>query len=635
MKAVPSNGGESKRKPQPKGRSRGSRTFVDPNVGLIDQRVSALSDRHRKMLLRQLNATDQVDDHKLRSAAFAALCMQTLTGIDEASAIESVTDGSQDAGIDALHIGDVNDGEFVVTVVQAKYSRSLDGRAGFPANSISRVINSVRLLFDPHGVSQPVLNSTLSSKLADIHSLIMDGNIPEVRVLLSNNGQKWESNGEAEIAAARLPPNQVSFTHVNHESLVELFKRRRSNDVRLRLAGKGLVDDLDFRRVMVGRLPVSQVKALFDTHGDTLLDRNVRRYLGMRDNRVNVGIHTTLANERERENFFFFNNGITAVCSKFSHNALQATDWDVSISGFEIVNGGQTSKTIQRTLSEAPNQDYSKAFVLFRLYEIGSEDDGLTNSITFATNSQSPVDFTDLRSNDPYQEKLAVALQDLGYEYKRKRDDQAAAGPEVITSSVAAESVMAAWKRKPHLAKFRRSKLFSDFYTEVFDNELQASHVVLSVLAFRVAENERKRPGRSPEFFVPYASHFLAMVIVDLLLEKLRMTRKEVSHLNLAKAKATLDEYRKAFYKEAVGRVAAALKELGITDSSQASRVAGQFRRGDLLEPLQRARQPEQEPKAQRRVSNHGRSTLAKSARSKSEGRRESPGREGAGSRRE
>jgi len=53
---------------------------------------------------------------------------------------------------------------------------------------------------------------------------------------------------------------------------------------------------------------------------------------------------------------------------------------------------------------------------------------------------------------------------------------------------------MAVWQRKPHAAKFRRSKLFSDFYQEVFSDGLQPAHVLLSVLAFRMVENERKRP---------------------------------------------------------------------------------------------------------------------------------------------
>jgi hypothetical protein len=92
-------------------------------------------------------------------------------------------------------------------------------------------------------------------------------------------------------------------------------------------------------------------------------------------------------------------------------------------------------------------------------------------------------------------------MKDLGFEYKRKRDEQIASAPDVITSTVAGEAVMAAWKRKPNAAKFRRSKLFSELYDEVFSPDLQAAHVILSVLAFRLVENERKRPKQKrPKF---------------------------------------------------------------------------------------------------------------------------------------
>jgi hypothetical protein len=560
---------------------------MDLNAGLIDQRVNSTVLRIKDELITQLGAQAGKDGHKLKSAAFTLLCIQALLSIDEESALDCLTDASQDVGIDALHIGDVVDGEFVVTLIQSKYSKSLDGANGYPANSIVRVISTVRSIFDPRADLH--LHARLEELVTEVRSLILDGHIPDVRVLLCNNGKIWEKNGEHEIHASDLTSKRVSFYHINHEKLVELFQKRKSIDSHLKLSGKSFVDDFDYRRVLVGRLPVTQIKTLFDTHGDTLLDRNIRRYLGLKDNRVNIGIHETLINEARRGNFYFFNNGITAVCSKFSHNALQADNWEVHVRGLQIVNGGQTCKTIQRTLQEDSEADYSRTFVLLRLYELSAEDDHLVNSITFATNSQNPVDLTDLRSNDVVQERLAIGLRDLGFEYKKKRDDQAVSGPDVITSSVAAEAVMAVWKRRPNAAKFRRSKLFSDFYDDVFSLDLQASHVVLSVLAFRLVESERKRPKKERPRYVPYASHFLAMVVGDLLLQEAALTRDQVTHLNLPSLRSVFDRDKGKLYNKAVGRVGAALRRIGVKTDTPLPRIAAQFRRGDLLEPLQNA----------------------------------------------
>lgn len=565
-----------------------SEADLDINAGLVDQQLTAAIARVRPQLLLALGNQAKGDDHKVRSACFGMLCLQHMLGIDESDALDSITEGGDDAGVDAVHIGDVIDGEFTTTLLQSKYSKSLDGKAGYPANSIVRVISTIKRMFDPKSPLQ--VNPRLEERLEEVRSLISDGNIPEVRVLLCNNGRTWEANGQGEIDASALPADRVTFIHVNHERLVELMQRRKSISAQLRLAGKAIVENFDFRRVLIGKLPVSEIKGLFDAYSDALLDRNIRRYLGLRGNRVNVGIHDTLAEPARRSDFYFFNNGITAICTKFSHNALQAEDWVLSTEGLQIVNGGQTSKTIQLALRERPDNDFSKTFVLLRLYEISSQDE-IINKITFATNSQNPVDLTDLHSNDPVQERLALGLRDVGFEYKRKRDDQVSATADVITSAVAAEAVMAAWLRKPHAAKFRRSRLFSDNYAEIFSSGLQVAHVVLSVLAFRLVENERKRPTRSRPRFVPYASHFLAMTVIDLLLEQNSISRERITHKELPGLRADFEDpkKRRQMYEIAVKRVTKALRRLGIKNDTPLPRIAAQFRRGDLLEPLQAA----------------------------------------------
>lgn len=559
---------------------------MDINAGIVDQQVTAVLGRVREALLAQMGSQALNDEHKIRSACFAMLCLQHMLQLDEADALDALTDGGNDAGVDALHIGDVNDGEFITTVVQSKYSKSLEGKDGFPANAILRVVATIKQMFDPD-VSLAV-HPRLEERVAEIRSLILDGNVPEVRVLLCNNGKKWEPNGDAEIAASGLPEKRVVFLHVNHDRLVGLLQKRKSIDAQLQLAGKAFVEDFDYRRVLIAKLPVSEIKGLFDAHGDALLDRNIRRYLGLRGNRVNAGIHDTLADNSRRSNFYFFNNGITAICTKFGYNALQSENWTVSAAGLQIVNGGQTCKTIQLALGARPEEDFSRTFVLLRLYEIASAADELINNITFATNSQNPVDLTDLHSNDPIQERLALGLKDLGFEYKRKRDDQVAASADVITSAVAAEAVMAAWRRRPNAAKFRRSRLFSDSYSEIFSADLQPAHVVLSVLAFRLVENERKRPKRVRPRFVPYASHFLAMVVTDLILREAKLEREQVSHLHLAQLRNVFESKREKLYDTAVKRVDGALRRLGVAKDAPLPRVAAQFRRGDLLEPLQR-----------------------------------------------
>lgn len=60
---------------------------------------------------------------------------------------------------------------------------------------------------------------------------------------------------------------------------------------------------------------------------------------------------------------------------------------------------------------------------------------------------------------------LETSAKELGYTYKRKRDNSGNAN--VIPATVAAEAVFAVWRGKPHLAKYKRSEFFDKYYDEI------------------------------------------------------------------------------------------------------------------------------------------------------------------------
>ena len=72
------------------------------------------------------------------------------------------------------------------------------------------------------------------------------------------------------------------------------------------MVGDAVFENFNFRRVVIGKVQVSEIAELFNRHHDLLLQRNIRRYLGLNENRVNADIHRTLADPTSRENFYFF-----------------------------------------------------------------------------------------------------------------------------------------------------------------------------------------------------------------------------------------------------------------------------------------------------------------------------------------
>ena len=84
-------------------------------------------------------------------------------------------------------MGDVEEGEFLVTLFQGKYRvRDLEGEANFPANSVQKTLDTVRVLFDP--LREVTLNERIAPLIQEVRSLIRDGYVPTVRVVLCNNG---------------------------------------------------------------------------------------------------------------------------------------------------------------------------------------------------------------------------------------------------------------------------------------------------------------------------------------------------------------------------------------------------------------------------------------------------------------
>jgi hypothetical protein len=554
---------------------------MDVNAAIIDQRVTALMEHLRERTIEELGVKG--DDAKLRSVAFVFLCVRTLLDLDDDDAFDCIVEGGQDFGVDAIHITDERDGEFVATIVQGKYSKDLAGRSGFPATGLEKLVQAVRYLFDPSSALHTV-NDRLRARFEQARSMIREGCIPQVRVIACNNGKIWETNGAETI---RLTPfgEQVTWEHVNHDSLVKILQATRPINDRLQLTGKALVEDMNFSRVLVGRISVEEVAELVRRNGERLLERNIRRYLGLRGNRVNEGIQATLQGD-ERSNFYFYNNGITLTCDKFSHNALQSEDYQVQVENLQVINGGQTCMTIFKTLGQgAVLPQRTPASVLVRLYQLPSDNEDLVRRITYATNSQNPVDLRDLRANDERQQRLELDIGQLGYNYRRKRTDHSTR-PTDITSGAAAQAVLAVWRKRPHQAKFFSREHFGKLYERTFSDDLSGAEVVVAVLLYRIAENRRRRPRDTDPTYVRYASAFIAMQMGRRLSSALGNPKK-IDHREFARAQAVIDANGDAMFDASLLDIEQALRDLYGKREISWQQLAATFRRADLIGRLE------------------------------------------------
>jgi hypothetical protein len=546
------------------------------NAAIIDQRLSSVCNEIKQQALEQLNITQET---RLKSLAFLYLSVKIILDLSEEEAFECLTEGGGDFGIDAIHLSEEHDGEFTVSLFQAKYKQNLEANANFPEEGIKALLNAIRYIFDPSAVLENI-NNRLKIKLEEVRSLIRDGYIPQVRALACNNGIKWNHAAQEEINRAEFG-DQVTWEYVNHDTLVNILHTTKPVNDTLQLSGKAITEDFNFSRVLIGRMAVTAIATLIERHGERLLERNIRRYLGLQTNRINEAIQNTLTGD-EASNFYFYNNGITLTCDNFTYNALQSGDFQVKVENLQIINGGQTCMTIFKTLH---TRDYAPdGYVLIRLYQLSSDNNDFIQRITFATNNQNPVDLRDLRSNDAKQHSLQIDINQLGFCYRRKRGDSVTTIKD-ITSSTAAQAILAIWRHQPHRAKFFQREHFGKLYDLIFSGDLNGSQTIIAALIYRIAENRKRQPLK-PQFIV-YASCFIAMQMGKYLLKDLNCELQGLTHKNFNDAKNLIDQKGTEYFDQAVIAIKIALDNLYEQGSKVAlQQLAATFRRGDLIAKL-------------------------------------------------
>ena len=546
---------------------------------IVDQRVRKIIEENPDLEI----LTN--DSEKKLSMAFLLLGVAVYLDRDIADIVCHITEGGDDGGFDAAVLDIVED-TLRVTFFQAKYTRDLNKDSSFPANAVEKAVLAVKSIFD-HG-SRMALNENSRRVVNQIRSYTADGYIPDVCFVFASNGPIWNQDGQNKIDNEFKGMAQIKFRHFNHIDIYDAISRRDSINTQIRFSGKAVGEQLMYKPVVIGRVSVAEIARLLVEHGDALFERNVRKYLGTSINSVNIDIRETLL--KDSGNFFFFNNGITMVCRNLRYNELQKEDCIVQAEDLQIINGGQTCRTIQETADGNPDIDYSDTYVLVRIYAIG-DDEQVAIGITKATNTQNPIDLRDLRANEPEQRMLEVGARELGFVYKRKRDAVLNIIADTITSSVAAEAVYTVWRGKPHLVSRKKNELFgSDYYTDVF-RDLNAAQMIIAVLAHRYCDNIRRRKTSADRKLTAhraFSQYLLAAIIGKQLLAECGLTLDKLDHNSFEMVRNQFDQSKERLYDEAEQKLVAQLKQEFGEDYHLADgrSIAAVFRRFEFVEKV-------------------------------------------------
>ena len=217
-------------------------------------------------------------------------------------------------------------------------------------------------------------------------------------------------------------------------------------------------------QVVIVAVPLKECINFPGIKDGTLFQKNVRQSLGL-NNQVNKGIKTTIYSDKHRD-FFFFHNGITAICNK-----MELKDNTLKLHGLSVVNGCQSLNTILSCSERVKTLDDTS--VLFRFYEIPQRD--RADRISINTNSQSAVKPRDLRSND----KRVLNLKKL-FEQKypnghfmTKRGEVASADKDknyILDLSDLGKYLIAWHSQRPNIS-YSETKIFDKYFEQLFRRE--------------------------------------------------------------------------------------------------------------------------------------------------------------------
>lgn len=401
-------------------------------------------------------ASASLREKALLSRGLAALAIQRFMGLSPEDACKTIVDGSGDNGIDAIAI---DEARAQVILVQSKWDGS--GNGGLGLGEARNFIAGFKDLLD---MKYKRFSPALRAQEERITAALDNPNVSFVLVValtgrsdLAPPVQEAFDDALAEFGEVQQPVTlEILGLKELHALITEGLEGSRIN-LNVTLENWGLISEP--YEAYYGVVAASSVADWYERHGDRLFSQNIRKALG--DTATNQSLTKTLV--EDPGHFWYFNNGITALCQtikKTARGATSRTYGDFVLSGVSVVNGAQTVAAVHKAARLNPDGfDESRVWVRFISLEGCPPDFG--TDVTRATNTQNTVETRDFVSLDPEQSRLRTELAlSLRKTYSIKRGEatpQAESGCTVVDATIA----LACANREPHLAVLAKSKVGS------------------------------------------------------------------------------------------------------------------------------------------------------------------------------
>jgi len=222
---------------------------------------------------------------------------------------------------------------------------------------------------------------------------------------------------------------------------------------------------------------------------------NVRGYIIR--SKYNQNIEETLENNPSK--FFYYNNGITIVADEINTTECNSkTKLKITINNLQVLNGGQTLRTIHKFNKNNPNNiinKLSKAEVLVRLLKVTDEE--LKSKIGENTNSQNSIDNMDLKSLRKEQLDIEHFFKEHEILYIRKKGDTGEDNKiyKDNISMLLLGQMLLSISGYPENISNKRKDIFTKYYDELFvrNENLISLSTIAMIQKYREIESSYTR----------------------------------------------------------------------------------------------------------------------------------------------
>ncbi len=421
--------------------------------------------------------------------AFLALFFLEQHGLSAAEAAACITDGGADDGIDGIYVDKPN---ARIYLAQSKWRTNM--RKGVELGDFTRFRDGIRNVIKGEWTAG---NADLHRFRPDLEQQLTNIDTEVITVLAHTSEQEIAENIREKIDQFLREENRYSeFVSFREFPIKQAARVARSHtrpeniDVTLMLAHWGMVSAP--YHAVYGSIAAAELVECYKLNGNKLFAENLR--FGIEKSEVNDGIITTA--ESAPEHFWYFNNGVTAICDSVTKQKMGGNDTSsgvFDVKKISVINGAQTISSLSKATK---NQSLNDIRVQIRIISLKDTPDEFASLVTSANNTQNDLNPVDFVAGDPHQDRLRKEANGLGLNYTFRRGDKEPDRQQGFTVRAATIALACASGdlRLAVSAKRYISGLWENTrrepYTRLFNAETRASYVWNVVQVMNAVDDE-------------------------------------------------------------------------------------------------------------------------------------------------